>query len=340
MPFALSNALAATAWYALLEQQLGLARMAGHVESASLARWLPLLSQLGVFRGAVSSPLRPSHPTASTGTTTRISQVPLGGLALGVATCLSAPLCWPAAIRLCWPDELRDAIFGEGDDVWPLVDLYWQIAIPVGLPVALCSGVAMQALPLHPPRQRAGHPPRPGFARPPRPAPPCCCCADVPSTWQALLGPLLLGTASSRPWTSTALPALAALACATLMYVSRCRPALDDSFWIERISPRGELYSANVRTGAVSAGGARAHAASETRALLRALREVQTPLIRRFINRLRGTSTANEERGCAGMGVRIVGDCAQPDVRLSAVRAHADALLVVDCLVREQVIDI
>ena len=55
MPFALSNALAATAWYALLEQQLGLARMAGHVESASLARWLPLLSQLGVFRGAVST---------------------------------------------------------------------------------------------------------------------------------------------------------------------------------------------------------------------------------------------------------------------------------------------
>ena len=192
----------------------------------------------------------------------------------------------------------------------------------------------------HPPRQRAGHPPRPGFARPPRPAPPCCCCDDVPSTWQALLGPLLLGTASTRPWTSTAAPALAALACATLIYVSRCRPALDDSFWIERISPRGELYSANVRTGAVSAGGARAHAASETRALLRALREVQTPLLRRFINRLRGTSTADEERGCAGMGVRIVGDCAQPDVRLSAVRAHADALLVVDCLVREQVIDI
>ena len=39
---------------------------------------------------------------------------------------------------------------------------------------------------------------------------------------------------------------------------------------------------------------------------------------------------------CVGMGVRFVGDCAQPEVRLSAVRAHADALLVVDCLVREQ----
>ena len=122
----------------------------------------------------------------------------------------------------------------------------------------------------------------------------------------------------------------------TLIYVSSCRPALDDSFWVERISPRGELYSSNIRTGDVSAGGARAHAAAETRALMNALREMQTPLLRRLIERLRGTPATDEAPGCVGMGVRFVGDCAQPEVRLGAVRAHADALLVVDCLVREQ----
>ena len=56
----------------------------------------------------------------------RLGQVrlPLGGLAVGLLTGLTAQFLWPACIRACWHPEIRDAIFGERGDLSHLIDLY------------------------------------------------------------------------------------------------------------------------------------------------------------------------------------------------------------------------
>ena len=204
-----------------------------------------------------SSPGTAAAPSHSAKIATfRIWQVPLGGLALGVATCLSAPLCWPAAIRLCWPARASRRILARISARSRLILSTHSIAgraarrdlrrarrrVAFGRSILADRNTCWTARRAVRGRRNAGATPaewKPRLLTPPlhengalsqirarfsRPAPPCCC-ADVPSTWQALLGPLLLGTASARPWTSTAAPALAALACVTVVYVSSCRPA-------------------------------------------------------------------------------------------------------------------
>jgi hypothetical protein len=172
-PFALANTIAASFWYAALEARLGLQTMAGRFEAGALPAIIP-------------PRLLPSHIS-----------IPVGGLAVGLLTGASAAFLWPACIRVCWPDEMRELLLGRRQEATHLIDLYLQLAVPVGLPLAALAGYGLHGL-----------------------------LADV-----------LLRTATPRPWTATSLPLLAAVLGAGALYFGTCSPYLEDLFWESRIDP-------------------------------------------------------------------------------------------------------
>jgi hypothetical protein len=227
--------------------------------------------------------------------------VPFGGVVVGLLAGLFAPLLWPLTIRMCWPDELRTAAL-RGGTTAPLVDLYFSWCLPAAVPVSLLAGYALHL---------------------------------------SLAG-VIFGSPTAPPWQRTALPLLIVLSVAAVGYSSLCVPALSECFWYERLDPQtGARYSFNVRTGLSSSSVSKALDASETRALLEALHELQTPLLSRLRNAWRGSSgEAAPDTGRPSAHLKVRVDCVQPDLPLIDASAHADLVLALDFLARAQVLPV
>lgn len=226
--------------------------------------------------------------------------VPFGGVMVGLLAGLLAPLLWPLTIRACWPGELRTAALRSGTTA-PLVDFYFSWCLPAAVPVSLLAGYA-----LHLSLER-----------------------------------FILGTVTARPWQwGGALPLLLALSTAAVGYSTLCVPALSECFWCERLDPQtGERYSFNVRTGLSAPSVSNALDAAETRALLKALHELQTPLLTRLRDAWRrGSGEGPADRGGATSRLRVRMDSAQADLPLVDASAHADLVLALDMLARAQVL--
>lgn len=125
LPFALSNGVACMFWQVVLESMFGLSALAGTATLASLQSSAPMLYEIPILRGIL----------------TVAANLPLGGAALGVLTVVSAPLLWATAIDLVWSPELKQLLLGSDGNLW-LLDLYFSLALPVGIPVGLLSGRA------------------------------------------------------------------------------------------------------------------------------------------------------------------------------------------------------
>ncbi|KAL3906956.1 MAG: hypothetical protein SGPRY_010353, partial [Prymnesium sp.] len=224
LPFSLATGLSATFWYSILEQILGLKAMAGRMVVQDLMRSLP--SPLARWGGGM-------HFTM---------HLPVGGIAVGLATGLTAQFLWPACIHLCWPAELRSLVLGERGDASHLVDLYLHIVLPVGLPVSVAAGYGLQVL------LREVLLPTSGVA------------------WTSRALPLLLSLLS----VGTAYFGWCRPAVNDLFWEERISVST------------GEHYSANVRTGEVSHGVLAAQSAAESRAILIAIRAIEQPLFTRL----------------------------------------------------------
>lgn len=139
-PFALANGVASALWYGLIDAALGVEALGGAFSIAALfnaaaaagrreARQRARLAEVGGFAAAVMR-----------------APLPLGGVAVGVATATSAPLLWPLAIGLLWPPQLIHALLGGVEGSSALLDAYSYVFLPVALPVCLAAGVSMHLL--------------------------------------------------------------------------------------------------------------------------------------------------------------------------------------------------
>lgn len=232
--------------------------------------------------------------------------VPIGGVAVGLLTGALAPFLWPLTIRVCWPEELRMAALRDGT-TFQLIDLYFSWCLPVAVPVSLLAGYALHIA----------------------------------------LASTLTGSATSLPWQQSALPLFVGLSLAGLSYFLLCVPALSECFWSERLDAQtGEAYSFNLRTGARTSSIEAALHASETRALLSVLHEIQVPVLGRLRKAWwQSNRSQDEPAGKAALapltppfGMRSNGG--QPDLRLIDASPQADLTLLIDMLARAQVLRI
>jgi hypothetical protein len=123
LPFALSNGLTAAFWMGLGEQVVGLEFVAGIASNSTIASVTSWLPQWLTSRAIVASLL----------------SLPAGGAIIGGLTALTAPLLWSPLTQLCWEPQFRSLVLGGDSLVW-LMDLYYQLLVPVGLPVGIFSG--------------------------------------------------------------------------------------------------------------------------------------------------------------------------------------------------------
>ncbi|KAG8469484.1 hypothetical protein KFE25_005939 [Diacronema lutheri] len=137
-PFALANGAASALWYGVLDATLGVEALGGAFSVAALSG------------GAVAAGAsRDGARLAALGGLARAlarAPLPLGGVAVGVGTAVSAPLLWPVCIGALWPAELVEALLGGADGGSALIDAYTCVFVPVALPVCLAAGASMHAL--------------------------------------------------------------------------------------------------------------------------------------------------------------------------------------------------
>eukprot|EP01038_Epipyxis_sp_PR26KG_P004386 gene4386-6202_t len=115
LPFALSNAIASSFWFGLADLYFG-TRLSGiNPVFANYIKGVPFLQ---------------SFPT-----------LPLGGPAIGALVALTAPLLWPMAFRYCWDRDFQYLMLGSNPS-W-MSNAYEIIAVPVGLPVGIFSGIVL-----------------------------------------------------------------------------------------------------------------------------------------------------------------------------------------------------
>ena len=126
LPFALANSAACMVWYGAAELLFGLEALSGSLTPA--------------MRASLPSIIRALLPSMG---------VPLGGPVIGALTALTAPLLWPIAFRACWDSELYNTILGTDDNEqgtsW-VMDAYYSILLPVGLPIGIVSGLSMHMI--------------------------------------------------------------------------------------------------------------------------------------------------------------------------------------------------
>jgi hypothetical protein len=128
-PFALSNGLTCMLWMGLGEMVVGWELLAGIATNSTIGSMISWFPQFITSRPLIAS----------------ILTLPAGGAVIGGLTALTAPLLWPVVTKLCWDPLFRSVILGGDSVVW-LIDLYYQVVLPVGLPVGIFSG----PLPPHP----------------------------------------------------------------------------------------------------------------------------------------------------------------------------------------------
>ena len=116
LPFALSNATAASFWYGLGEYTFGIDVMTGiaSLESFTESKLImDIMSKLG-------------------------PRIPIAGACIGGLTAITAPLLWPLAFHLCWSKDLKELILKDNAS-WPS-DLYMCFVLPLGLPIGVVAG--------------------------------------------------------------------------------------------------------------------------------------------------------------------------------------------------------
>jgi len=116
------------AWQGLGEAVLGLETLAT-LTFMQFQSQHPFLQQSGLFNKLLRG----------------LVNLPVGGAAIGVLAALTAPLLWPAATKYCWAPDMRAFLLG-GDDITWLMDAYFRIVIPVGIPVGFLSGLSLHQL--------------------------------------------------------------------------------------------------------------------------------------------------------------------------------------------------
>jgi hypothetical protein len=125
LPFAMSNALMATAWYTAAELWLGLdVMLLGVSEQALIARNV--------------------SPAVAAFLVRLIGASAVAGAAVGALTAITAPYCWPFFFSICWDRDLKTLLMK--DDPYWIIDLYNWIAIPVGVPVGILAGITLQSV--------------------------------------------------------------------------------------------------------------------------------------------------------------------------------------------------
>ncbi|CAD7932603.1 unnamed protein product, partial [Amoebophrya sp. A25] len=147
LPFAISNALTAGFWYAVLEKKIGLTSMAGLAPESSFPAFLrPFVRLVGRTSSTGASPTTAcASSTRSSGSGPAHSLgLPLGGLSVGMLTASTAFMLYPLALDACLSSELREFLFPFGTAV--VADLYTYLLLPVGLPCGVCAGYAVQML--------------------------------------------------------------------------------------------------------------------------------------------------------------------------------------------------
>jgi hypothetical protein len=117
-PFALANATASMFWYSLGELTLGLETLMTLSLHEKMRSIFPFLGRY-------------------------ISLAPLAGSGIGFLTALTAPILWQPCMNLIWGQDLLNFILGD-DKSW-VYDIYFNLAIPVGLPVGILSGISLHA---------------------------------------------------------------------------------------------------------------------------------------------------------------------------------------------------
>jgi hypothetical protein len=125
LPFAMSNAVMATFWYAIGEMWLGIDVMVTGVSEASMLA-------------------RNVSPAVASFIARIVGASAMAGGAVGALTALTAPYCWPFFFSLCWDRDLKTLLLT--DDPYWIIDLYNWIAIPVGLPVGILAGITLQTV--------------------------------------------------------------------------------------------------------------------------------------------------------------------------------------------------
>lgn len=155
LPFALSNAVMAGVWYSAAEMYFGFKLL-------KAAAPPPILSDK--IEDDIAASVNASVTTKSTTTATEVvgqktqeqlrpildilkvgSKVPLIGAGIGALTALTSPLLWPFVFQICFPDSAVRYLLRLDDPVW-LLELYSWIAVPVGVPIGLLSGLALHTV--------------------------------------------------------------------------------------------------------------------------------------------------------------------------------------------------
>ena len=130
MPFALANAVASGGWLVVGELTFGLPFMVGVASLEALSNTLPAFIMAFFVSPA--------------GKSLMAGGLPIGGVAIGGLTALTAPFLWPMAFSLCWDDDFK-ALILDGNYIWPL-DFYLTFLLPLGIPVGVISGLSMHLL--------------------------------------------------------------------------------------------------------------------------------------------------------------------------------------------------
>lgn len=123
LPFAVSNAVAASFWYGVAEATVGLSAISGSI--------LPQ---------TVTSTVAPSV-AGSVGRAASSFTIPLAGPVIGALTAITVPFLWPYAFQYLWKEDYRHLIL-DNDPAW-ISHLYEWIVVPVGIPTGLLSGLLM-----------------------------------------------------------------------------------------------------------------------------------------------------------------------------------------------------
>ena len=131
LPFAISNALSATVWYALAEKKFGIEKLVGTNES----RDSETILEKGTAESTDTLTLMKNLKNMTVATS-------IGPLVGGLAA-MTSPFLWPFAFEYLWSDELRCLILG--DNLYWLSHLYEFIVLPVALPVGVLSGFMIQS---------------------------------------------------------------------------------------------------------------------------------------------------------------------------------------------------
>eukprot|EP00658_Telonema_sp_P-2_P027746 TRINITY_DN21376_c0_g1_i2.p1 TRINITY_DN21376_c0_g1~~TRINITY_DN21376_c0_g1_i2.p1 ORF type:complete len:344 (-),score=75.24 TRINITY_DN21376_c0_g1_i2:93-1124(-) len=291
MPFALANGVVAAGYYAGLECFVGLKAMSGQLNFAQGAERLsPALREL--LAKLLSSK-------------TWKTNLPLGGVAVGVLTALTAQFIWPIAISICWSPEQQDLFLGSSgrgtlgsSGSGFLIDLYNMAAIPIGVPVGISAGLAMHTV----------------------------------------LQPLILGTVGAGgPG-----PAAAAFGVTCLgagLYFAYSVRSADDYFWVERLDPMtGRRFSQNARSGKVEQTVDAAYKSEVGRRLTSVLAYLRRPIgtIWDRIISARTMSAAELYKQAAegGQHTSFVPTGVEPALKLEQLSEYQSVFQTIDHLVR------